>query len=97
MISVQLLTGDMSVGADGTVTYIDGSRVYAFGHNSSPWGAPTFPFARSEVLALVPNLSTSFKISAPREWMGTISEDRSTGVAGELGRRAAMVPVSIAV
>ncbi len=32
MISVELMTGDMSVGADGTITYIDGNRVYAFGH-----------------------------------------------------------------
>ena len=97
MISVQLLTGDMSVGADGTVTYIDGRRVYAFGHRFLSIGTTEIPFARADVLALVPNLATSFKISAPREWMGTISEDRSTGVAGELGRRAAMMPVSISV
>src|ERR1035438_1597117 len=32
MISVQLLSGDYNVGADGTVTYIDANRVYAFGH-----------------------------------------------------------------
>src|SRR5205809_4494397 len=32
MISVQLMAGDLSVGADGTVTHIDGSRIYAFGH-----------------------------------------------------------------
>ena len=31
MISVQLLAGDLSVGASGTVTYIEGSRIYAFG------------------------------------------------------------------
>ena len=32
MISVELMTGDMSVGADGTLTCIDGNKVYAFGH-----------------------------------------------------------------
>src|SRR6516164_3798984 len=32
MISVQLMAGDLSVGADGTVTHIDGNRIYAFGH-----------------------------------------------------------------
>src|SRR6476659_4413321 len=32
MISVQLLSGDMNVGADGTVTMIDGNKLYAFGH-----------------------------------------------------------------
>jgi hypothetical protein len=97
MISVQLLSGDLSVGADGTLTAIEGRRVYAFGHRFLAAGTTDMPFARSEVLTLLPNLSASFKISAPREWMGTITEDRGTAIAGELGREAATVPVSIAV
>jgi hypothetical protein len=97
MISVQLLAGDMSVGADGTVTYVDGKRIYAFGHRFLSIGATDLPFARADVLTLLPNLATSFKISAPRELMGTIMEDRSTAVAGELGRRAAMIPLSMTV
>ena len=97
MISVQLLSGDMSVGADGTVTHIEGDRVYAFGHRFLAVGRTALPFARSEVLAVVPTLATSFKVTVPREWMGTITEDRSTGVAGQLGRRAELVPVSIQV
>jgi len=97
MISVQLMTGDLSVGADGTVTYIDGNRVYAFGHRFLASGSTALPFARSEVLTLLPVLSTSFKISSPKELLGTILEDRNTAVSGELGRVAPMVPVSIAV
>ncbi len=97
MISVQLMTGDMTVAAEGTVTYIDGRRVYAFGHRLLSLGATEIPFASAEVLALVPNLQTSFKISRPREWMGAILSDGSTGVAGELGRRAAMIPLTISV
>jgi len=97
MISVQLVSGDLSIGADGTVTYIDGERVYAFGHRFLSVGSTDLPFARSEVLTLLPSLSSSFKISSPRELMGAISQDRNTAVAGELGRRAAMVPVSIKV
>jgi hypothetical protein len=97
MISVQLMSGDLSVGADGTVTHIDGNRVYAFGHRFLDIGSTALPFARSEVVALLPNLNTSFKLSTARQWMGTIIEDRNTAVAGELGRRAPMAPVSIAV
>ncbi|MBI3470281.1 MAG: hypothetical protein HY013_02875 [Candidatus Solibacter usitatus] len=97
MISVHLVTGDFSVGADGTVTHVDGDRVYAFGHRLLAVGSTELPFARAEVLALLPSLATSFKISASREMMGTISQDRSTALSGLLGRRAAMVPVSIAV
>ncbi|HVX66264.1 MAG TPA: SpoIVB peptidase S55 domain-containing protein [Bryobacteraceae bacterium] len=97
MISVQLVSGDLSIGADGTVTHIDGNRVYAFGHRFLAVGATDLPFARSEVLTLLPNLSTSFKISAAREWMGSITQDRSVAVAGQLGRRAPTIPVSISV
>jgi hypothetical protein len=97
MISVQLLSGDMSMGADGTVTHIDGNRIYGFGHRFLSIGSTELPFARAEVLTLLPNLSTSFKISAAREWMGTITQDRNAAVAGELGRRARLIPISIAV
>jgi len=97
MISVQLLSGDMNVGADGTVTMIDGNKVFAFGHRLLSAGETELPFARSEVLALLPNLSSSFKISQPREWMGTITEDRNSAISGLTGRRARMTPIEIKI
>jgi hypothetical protein len=95
MISVQLMAGDLSVGADGTVTHIDGERIYAFGHRFLDIGATALPFARAEVLTLLANTNTSFKISSAKEWMGTIYQDRNTAVAGELGKRPPMVPVTL--
>jgi hypothetical protein len=95
MISVELLAGDMSAGADGTVTCIDGDRIYAFGHRFLDGGATDLPFARSEVLALLPNLQASFKISTAREFMGVITEDRNTAISGLIGRRAATVPMEV--
>jgi len=97
MISVELMAGDLSVGADGTVTYIDGNRVWAFGHRFLAVGATALPFARADVITLLPNLNTSFKLASAREWMGTISQDHDTAIAGELGKSAALVPVSIGV
>jgi len=97
MISVQLMTGDMTVGADGTVTHIDGNRVFAFGHRFLSVGATALPFARAEVITLLPTLQSSFKISAAREMMGAISQDRNTAVFGELGRTVPMVPLTVGV
>jgi hypothetical protein len=97
MISVQLMTGDLTVGADGTVTHIDRNRVYAFGHRFLAVGATELPFARASVITLLPNVNTSFKISSTGAPAGAILEDNSVGVSGELGRRPAMVPVEIAV
>ncbi len=97
MISVELMTGDMSVGADGTITAIDGNKVYAFGHRFLAVGPTDLPFTRSEVMALLANVNTSFKISSARELMGVISQDRNTAIEGSLGTRAAMVPLDISV
>ena len=97
MISVQLLAGDFTVDAQGTVTYIDGNRLYAFGHRFLSVGATALPFARAEVITLIPDLNTSFKLSAAHEWMGSILEDRSAAISGELGRRPPMAPVNISV
>jgi hypothetical protein len=97
MISVQLMTGDMAVGADGTVTHVDGNRLYAFGHRFLAGGPSALPFARAEVLALLPNLTTSFKISAAREQMGVITQDRNAAIAGNFGKGPPMVPVTISV
>ena len=97
MISVQLMTGDMTAGADGTVTWIDGKKIYAFGHRFLSVGDTELPFARAEVLALLPSLTASFKISAAREWMGAITSDRNAAIAGELGRTAKLLPLRISV
>ena len=97
MITVQLLSGDMSIGAEGTVTQVDGKQIYAFGHRFLSVGETELPFARAEVLTLLPNLAASFKISSAREWMGTITQDRSTSIYGEVGRKAATVPLAIAI
>ena len=66
MISVELMTGDMSVGADGTVTcdrWQQGLRVRA---SVSRVGPTELPFTRSEVITLLANVNTSFKISSRR-------------------------------
>lgn len=97
MISVALMSGDLNIAADGTLTYIDQDKIYAFGHRFLAIGPTDLPFARSEVLTLLPNLASSFKISSAKEWMGTISQDRSSAIAGELGKQARMVPVSISI
>jgi hypothetical protein len=95
MISVALVRGDLSVNADGVVTHIDGNRIYAFGHRFLSAGPTDLPFMRSSVMALLPNLANSFKISAAGELMGSIRQDRSTGIFGELGTAPRLIPVDV--
>jgi hypothetical protein len=97
MISVELMAGDLSVGADGTVTYIDGGKVWAFGHRFLGVGPTALPFARAEVVTVLPALNSSFKLSSPKEWMGLINQDGETAISGELGKLPALAPVTISV
>jgi hypothetical protein len=53
------------------------------------------PFMRSSVIAILPSRMVSFKISVAGELLGTIRQDRSTGIFGELGARPQMIPVDL--
>ncbi len=97
MISVQLVNGDLSVGADGTVTHVDGNRIHAFGHRFLSVGETELPFTNASVMALLANVSTSFKISAAGSFLGTMTGDYNAAVSGELGRKARMAKIRIGV
>jgi len=97
MISIQLINGDLAMGADGTVTHVDGNRLYAFGHRFLAVGETELPFTNASVITLLPNLSTSAKISASGAFLGTMTGDFSAAVTGELGRKPRMAPVRIGV
>ena len=66
MINVALIEGDMELSAAGTVTHVDCDRIYAFGHRFLSSGPTEMPFLASSVIAVVPNLNNSFKISGSR-------------------------------
>lgn len=95
MISVELIRGDLNVAADGTVTYIDGNNIYAFGHRFLSAGGTALPFTKASVVALMSGYMTSFKISNPGESMGVIQADESQGIYGTFGGAAPMIPVRV--
>lgn len=96
-VSVQLVRGDFTIDASGTVTYRDGERIYAFGHPFLSSGLTSWPMAESSVVTVVPNVNNSFKLSAGGNLVGSINQDRSTGVFGQLGEKPRMVPARITV
>lgn len=94
-LSVQLVRGDYSIAASGTVTFRDGDRIYAFGHPFLSLGAADMPMTETSVVTVIPNINNSFKLSVPGQMMGAISQDRAPGVFGHLGRAPKMIPVKI--
>ena len=94
-ISVQLARGDYSLVASGTATLRDGNRIYAFGHPFLSLGGVEMPMSESSVVVVVPNINNSFKLAVPGPMVGTMLQDRATGIMGELGRTARMIPVNL--
>jgi hypothetical protein len=94
-VSVQLIRGDYSIAAAGTVTMRDGEGIYAFGHQFLRLGSSDLPMTETSVVTVIPNVNNSFKLSVPGNMVGSISQDRSSGVFGQLGRAPRMIPVKI--
>jgi len=96
-INVELIRGDISYSANGTVTYVDGNKVYAFGHPNLTAGPTDVPMSAGYVISLLPNLQNSFKLAVPLDVVGSFQQDRSTGIAGTLGVTPKMIPVNMTV
>lgn len=94
-VGVALLTGDFELGATGTVTHVDGDRVYAFGHPLYNLGPTQFPMTRAEVQVVLPSLMSSSKLASFGEVIGTVQQDRATAIAGRLGAGPSLIPVTI--
>lgn len=95
-VGISLMEGDLDLSATGTVTHIEGDRVYAFGHPFYNLGPTQFPMKKAYVYSVFPSLYQSWKISVPDgDTVGTIEQDRATAVAGRLGRTPRMIPVEV--
>jgi hypothetical protein len=94
-VAAVLLSGDMVLSATGTVTWVDGNSILAFGHPFLSMGPVDMPMARAEVLTVLPSLYRSFKFSSTGARLGSVSQDRSTGILGSFGKPPTMVPVTI--
>lgn len=94
-VGAVLLTGDFNVAATGTVTYVDGEHIYAFGHPFLDMGEINFPMATSEIVTVLPSLSSSFKFSNTGPIVGVLRQDRAAGIMGVLGAKSDMIPVEV--
>lgn len=94
-IVVPLVRGDLDVSAGGTVTYVDGNRVYAFGHSLLDLGFTELPMYNARAITVFPSLQSSFKILEMGELAGAIRQDRGSGIYGILGEKPRMVPVNV--
>jgi len=96
-LGVQIVRGDVEATALGTVTHVDGNQVLAFGHPMFLGGPVDLPMTTAQVFTVYPSQEISFVVGAAAQPVGRIVADQMTGIAGQLGESAPMVPLKIRV
>jgi hypothetical protein len=96
-LSISLIRGDFDLSGIGTVTHIEGTRVYGWGHPFMSLGACDFPLMTGYIHTIYPRQSVSFKMGSPLQPVGVINADVSTCIAGWLGKVPDMLPMRMTV
>ncbi len=94
-LAAQLVRGDLDLSASGTITHISGTHVYAFGHPFMSIGSTDMPMTKGGVVAIISSLAGSQKVSAVGEPIGSITQDRATGILGLTGRQPDLIPLKV--
>jgi hypothetical protein len=99
-VAVGLAGGDIEAGAVGTVTYVDGTTVWAFGHPLDGAGRRSLLLQDAYVYTVVNNpidsdQVTSYKLAAPGHDLGTLTNDAPSAVVGRLGALPDRFPLRV--
>ncbi|MFW6050610.1 MAG: hypothetical protein ACODAU_05520, partial [Myxococcota bacterium] len=94
-LGVQLMRGDITATAVGTVTHVGGRRLVAFGHPMLNGGQLGLPTAAARVLHIFKSQSRSFKIAEAVQPRGTMIHDRLSTIVVDQGTEATVVPLTV--
>ncbi len=90
-------TGDFWAAYVGTVTYAHDNVVVAFGHPADLDGASGLDMTNANVYGIWSDSDASYKLVSLGATRGLITQDRTYGIAGELGAATPEVPVTTSV
>jgi len=102
-VGVGYSSGAITLGATGTVAYVDGDRVWSFGHELDSIGRRNLLLQDAYVYRVINNPNagaedaTTYKLAAAAHDVGTVSNDALTAVVGRLGQppRTTLVRVTV--
>ncbi len=100
-VAVGYSTGDVRTSSIGTVTYVDGDRVWVFGHQLEAAGRRALLLQDAYVFRVINNplslgqIGSTYKLAASGHDLGTVSSDGFSAVAGRLGALPHTVPVQV--
>src|SRR3954447_12508091 len=91
-------TGDIVFGGLGTITSVCAGRVVGFGHPMEFVGNSTYGMAGADALFIQgDSLGSPFKVANLGDLLGTIDQDRMTGISGPLGPIPDSTPITSTV
>lgn len=101
-VAAGLASGDLTAAAVGTVTYVDGDKVYAFGHPFSGTGRRSLLLQDAWVYTVIDNPlgigeAVSSKLAAPGHDIGALTYDGRDGVAGLIGATPPTTALTVTV
>lgn len=96
-IGVQLIRGDVSATAVGTITHVGRRRLVAFGHPMMNAGEVGLPTSTARVLHILASESRSFKIAEALAPRGTLVHDRQSSIVVDTELEAQTVPVTLRI
>jgi hypothetical protein len=96
-LAVPFVSGDITMSTYGTVTEVVGDKVYGFGHWLLGYGQIDLPMATGKVHTVLSSLYRSSKFGSILEVVGALTTDEATGVIGQIGARAKMIPLTIRI
>ncbi len=96
-VAATLVTGDLKLGAIGTVTYADENKIVAFGHPFLKRGAIQYYMHNSYIFTVVPSVNSAFKIGSIGAEIGRIEQDRGAGIAGTEHLAPKAIPMTVTV
>ena len=94
-LAVGLLLGEITGGSIGTISYVDGDRIYGFGHPMFGIGPVQLPIIEAKVLGEISNLDAPYKFATLNPTVrGILTEDRLPAVRGVLDQEPELVPIT---
>ena len=94
-LGLRLVAGDMSMAGTGTVTWVKGNNVLAFGHSAFNAGEISVPVVSARINHTLASVARSFKLSSPARVLGALVQDRQPAIHADTSRRVSMVPLTL--
>ncbi|MDE0424596.1 MAG: hypothetical protein OXN25_07000 [Candidatus Poribacteria bacterium] len=95
IVGTEIVRGDVSFFGYGTITYVDGNELLAYGHPNFGEGNVNLPLSGGYVHFIFPSSSRSFKVASPTQPIGTLVQDREPAIAGIIGKHPSYIPVNV--